>query len=99
MRWSSATANVTNFSGLSQGHRRHLHPVGGNWVKTEEKACPSLNLVETHSQVKGGQAMSFQHSIGQSETQGEPKGSEEQEGIVVPRFTKKLRNVETEIRL
>ena len=43
--------------------------------------------------------MSFQHSIGQSETQGEPKGSEEQEGIVVPRFTKKLRNVETEIRL
>ena len=28
--------------------------------------------------------MSFQHSIGQSETQGEPKGSEEQEGIVVP---------------
>lgn len=28
--------------------------------------------------------MSFQHSTGQSETQGEPKGSGEQEGIVVP---------------
>ena len=61
-----------------------LHRVGGNWVKTEEKACPSLNLVETNSPVKGGQAMSFQHSTGQSETQGEAKGCAEQEGIVVP---------------
>ena len=28
--------------------------------------------------------MSFQQNIGQSETQGEAKGSEEQEGMVVP---------------
>jgi len=53
-------------------------------VKTEEKACPSLNVVETHSPVKGGQAMPFQQSTDQSETQGEPKGSGEQEGMVVP---------------
>ena len=53
-------------------------------MKTEEKACPSLNVVETHSPVKVGQAMSFQHNTGQSETQGEAKGSGEQEGMVVP---------------
>jgi hypothetical protein len=41
-------------------------------------------LVETNAQVKGGQAMSLQHSTEQRETQGEAKGRAEQEENVVP---------------
>ena len=61
-----------------------LHPVGGNWGKTEQKACPSLNLIERNFQVKGGQAMSFQQSTEQREDQGKGRGRTELEWIVVP---------------
>jgi hypothetical protein len=43
-----------------------LHPVGGNWGKTEVKTCPSLNLVETHHQVsrRTSNAVSAYHRRG-----------------------------------